>query len=146
MELSSSMAAFAWLILCLVLAGVEAVTVQLVSIWFALGALAAMLPAILGTNFTVQLSVFVVVSVLLLAVTRPLVKKKLAVKKVETNAKAVIGQVGVVTEEVTAVQGRVEVDDLSWSARSQTGEPIAPGEEVLVKEIQGVKLIVERIY
>ncbi|MBS4786320.1 MAG: NfeD family protein [Clostridiales bacterium] len=148
MEFIDVIAAFAWLALAIVLVIAEAATVQLVSIWFAAGALAAMIPAMIGLDFTAQLAMFALVSVLLLAITRPLVKKKLAVRRVETNARAVVGMLGKVTTEIDNAksQGRVSVDDMDWSARSEDGSIIPAGDEVLVKEIQGVKLIVERIY
>lgn len=148
MEFIDVIAAFAWLALAIVLVIAEAATVQLVSIWFAAGALAAMIPAMIGLDFTAQLAMFALVSVLLLAITRPLVKKKLAVRRVETNARAVVGMLGKVTTEIDNAksQGRVSVDDMDWSARSEDGSTIPAGDEVLVKEIQGVKLIVERIY
>lgn len=148
MQFIDLVAAFAWLIFAIVLTIIEANTIQLVSIWFAAGALAAMAPAVIGMSFTAQLAMFTVVSVLLLGLTRPFVKRKLEVRRVQTNAKAVIGRLGKVTAEInnTLSQGRVSVDDMNWSARSEDGTVIPEGEEVLVKDIQGVKLIVERIY
>ena len=148
MMFGEMLTAFLWLAAAIILAIVEANTVQLVSIWFAAGALAAMVPAILGLSFTVQFAVFTVVSILTLAVTRPFVRKKLTVQKVETNSRALIGKVGKVIQPIDNLmsQGRVAVDEIDWSARSEDGKPIPAGEEVLIKEIQGVKLIVERIY
>ena len=89
-----------------------------------------------------------VVSILVLAITRPFVKKKLTVQKTETNSRALIGKVAKVIQPIDNLQsqGRVMVEDMDWSARSENGEPIDVGEEVLIKEIQGVKLIVEKIY
>ena len=93
-------------------------------------------------------AVFTVVSILVLAITRPFVKKKLTVQKTETNSRALIGKVAKVIQPIDNLQsqGRVMVEDMDWSARSENGEPIDVGEEVLIKEIQGVKLIVEKIY
>ena len=137
MNFGEMMSAFLWLAAAIILAIVEANTVQLVSIWFAVGALAAMIPAIIGMDFTAQFAVFTVVSILVLAITRPFVKKKLTVQKTETNSRALIGKVAKVIQPI---------EDMDWSARSENGEPIDVGEEVLIKEIQGVKLIVEKIY
>ena len=144
MGIEEAMPAFLWLAAAIILAIVEANTVQLVSIWFAVGALAAMVPAIIGMSFTVQFAVFTVVSILVLAITRPFVKKKLAVQKTETNSRALIGKVAKVVQPIDNLlsQGRVIVEDMDWSARSENGEPIDAGEEVLIKEIQ----IVEKIY
>lgn len=148
MGIEEAMPAFLWLAAAIILAIVEANTVQLVSIWFAVGALAAMVPAIIGMSFTVQFAVFTVASILVLAITRPFVKKKLAAQKTETNSRALIGKVAKVVQPIDNLlsQGRVIVEDMDWSARSENGEPIDAGEEVLIKEIQGVKLIVEKIY
>ena len=148
MGIEEAMPAFLWLAAAIILAIVEANTVQLVSIWFEVGALAAMVPAIIGMSFTVQFAVFTVASILVLAITRPFVKKKLAVQKTETNSRALIGKVAKVVQPIDNLlsQGRVIVEDMDWSARSENGEPIDAGEEVLIKEIQGVKLIVEKIY
>ena len=148
MNFGEMMSAFLWLAAAIILAIVEANTVQLVSIWFAVGALAAMIPAIIGMDFTAQFAVFTVVSILVLAITRPFVKKKLTVQKTETNSRALIGKVAKVIQPIDHLQsqGRVMVEDMDWSARSENGEPIDVGEEVLIKEIQGVKLIVEKIY
>lgn len=148
MNFGEMMSAFLWLAAAIILAIVEANTVQLVSIWFAVGALAAMVPAIIGMDFTAQFAVFTVVSILVLAITRPFVKKKLTVQKTETNSRALIGKVAKAIQPIDNLQsqGRVMVEDMDWSARSENGEPIDVGEEVLIKEIQGVKLIVEKIY
>ena len=134
-----------WLVLMIILLVIEGVVPGLVSIWFAVGALAAMVPAIIGMDFTAQFAVFTVVSILVLAITRPFVKKKLTVQKTETNSRALIGKVAKVIQPIDNLQsqGRVMVEDMDWSARSENGEPIDVGEEVLIKEIQGVKLIVE---
>ena len=148
MNFGEMMSAFLWLAAAIILAIVEANTVQLVSIWFAVGALAAMVPAIIGMDFTAQCAVFTVVSFVVLAITRPFVKTKLTVQKSETNSRALIGKVAKVIQPIDNLQsqGRVMVEDMDWSARSENGEPIDVGEEVLIKEIQGVKLIVEKIY
>lgn len=108
MGIEEAMPAFLWLAAAIILAIVEANTVQLVSIWFAVGALAAMVPAIIGMSFTVQFAVFTVVSILVLAITRPFVKKKLAVQKTETNSRALIGKVAKVVQPIDNLlsQGR----------------------------------------
>ena len=148
MNFGEMMSAFLWLAAAIILAIVEANTVQLVSIWFAVGALAAMVPAIIGMDFTAQFAVFTAVSILVLAITRPFVKKKLTVQKTETNSRALIGKVAKVIQPSDNLQsqGGVLGEDMDWSARSENGEPIDVGEEVLIKEIQGVKLIVGKIY
>ena len=136
-----------WLIAAILLGVLEAATVDLVAIWFAAGALAAVFPAMLGASLWVQLTVFLAVSLITVVFTRPAAVKLLHVKKVSTNADRAIGMMGRVTQEIDNIagEGRVLVNGLSWAARSDDGEPIAQGEDVLVKRIDGTKVIVERV-
>lgn len=137
-----------WLILAVVLIVVEASTYSLISIWFALGALAAIIPALISGNAVwAQFAVFVVVSAVSLAFTRKFLKNVLRYNPEPTNADQVIGKQAVVKEEINNIQetGKVTVMGLDWSARSADDSVITVGEVVSVKEINGVKLIVERI-
>lgn len=134
-----------WLILAVVMAVLEGVTVQLVSIWFCIGGAAACVTSLFTDNIIIQAAVFVVVSGIALAVTRPLVRKMKRRGSEPTNADRYIGKTAVV---VTAIdnekaQGMVKVDNDKWTARSQSGEPIAEGTSVTVEAIEGVKLIVK---
>ncbi len=135
-----------WLVLVILFVAVEASTVQLVSIWLAAGSLAALIPALLGWSIWAQAGVFVVVAAVCLVFTRPFVKKVLAVKKVNTNADRTIGEVGLVTETIdnTLESGRVMVDGLSWKAKTADGAVLEAGTRVLVKEMEGVTLTVEK--
>ena len=135
-----------WLILGIILAIIEAATVQLVAIWFSLGAVAAIIPALMGAPFWVQFLVFVAVSAASMLCTRPFVKRCLRVKQERTNADRVIGQTGIVVQQIDndRAQGRVAVMGLDWSARTQNGEVLAEGARVTVLEIDGVKLIVKQ--
>ena len=137
-----------WLVLAVVLGVIEAVTFQMVAIWFALGALAAIIPGLLGFNVWVQFSVFLLVSVAALVATRPFVNKILKFRQVHTNADSLIGQVGVVFAdsvdgEITSA--RVMVSGQDWAACTEDGMALHKGDRVLVKAIEGVKLIVEII-
>lgn len=136
-----------WLLVAVIFGVVEAATVQLMSVWFAIGAVAAMVSALLGASVWLQFGVFLAVSILALACTRPFVKKVLKVKQVRTNADSVVGRVAAVTVEIAGPGevGRVLVDGQDWAAVSEEGIPIPRGERVLVKGIEGVKLIVEAI-
>lgn len=138
--------AVVWLIIAAVLAIVEAATMGLSTIWFAGGAAAAAVAAMLGCPFAVQFIVFLVVSILLLYFTRPLVKKKLKVGETKTNADALIGKTATVTTEITAAQpGQVKVGGMEWSAVSEDADlSIEAGTAVIIKGIEGVKLIVAR--
>ena len=133
-----------WLVLMLVLAFLEAATTQLVTIWFALGALAAMLASIFHAPLWLQVVLFAVVSAAALVLTRPLAKKLMKTDKVPTNADRVLQQTGIVQDAVdnTAATGTILVDGAVWSARSADGSPIPPGTPVTVERIEGVKCIV----
>lgn len=134
-----------WSVLIVVFAAVELATVGLASIWFALGALAALLVTLLHVPVAAQIAVFLVVSVAALIVTRPLAKKYLNSRTQRTNADRVLGTSALCTETInnTLGTGAVQVDGKIWSARSTNGKIIEAGATVAVVEIAGVKLIVE---
>lgn len=136
--------AILWFLAAIGLLLVEVSTVQMVSIWFCLGAVAATIAALWGWSGTNQLLVFFLVSAVALAATRPLVKNILHFRKVPTNADSIIGMSGPVLEKIdnTAQTGRVRVNGLDWTARSAGGEPIGEGALITVEAIEGVKLIV----
>lgn len=139
--------ALVWFLAALGLLGLELATVQLVSIWFCLGAVAATIAAVCGWSGTNQLLAFFVVSAIALAATRPLVGRILHFRQTPTNADSIIGMSGPVLEPIdnTAQTGRARVNGLDWTARSATGEPIPQGATVTVEAIQGVKLMVRPV-
>ena len=124
----------------------EPVTVQIVSIWFAGGAVCAMIAFALGANETVQVVVFIIASAVLLALTRPIVKKMTNGKKVLTNADSLIGKTAVVTKSTDelGLSGEAKVAGSMWTICSEDGTPIGENEKVIVERIEGVKLIVRR--
>lgn len=137
-EISST---YAWLGLAIALALVEISTVSLVSIWFVIGSLFAFGTSFITDSLVVQTAVFIAVSGVALAFTRPLVKKHIHKNTVPTNADMLIGKTGVVTQPISADnKGRVTVDGQSWLARCDT--PLAPGDHVIVDKISGVTLYV----
>lgn len=133
-----------WAVALVTLVIIEASTAQLVTIWFAVGALAALISQMLGAQVWLQWVIFVVVSGAVLAATRPLVKKYAKPKIQPTNADRCIGQTAVVTEGIDNVAGKgaVKVGGVIWSARSESGENIQENEKVTITKIDGVKLIV----
>ncbi len=137
---------FVWLVIAVVLGIFEAATVALVSIWFAIGAVAAMVPAYFNAPFWVQILVFILVSALCFVFTRPFFKKIIRVNKQPTNADRLVGQEGVATDDIENIEcrGKVFISGLTWSARSETGELIPQGAVVTVKKIEGATLVVER--
>ena len=134
-----------WIVIFAVLCIIEANTTNLVTIWFAIGSLITLIPAALGATLYTQIVVFVLSSTVLLALTRPLVKKKLSANIEKTNADRVIGKTAIVNESITADKfaGTVTVQGKIWSAVSSDGSPIEEGEEVTVEAIEGVKLVVK---
>lgn len=136
---------YVWLGILAVMVVAEVVTTQLVSIWFAIGALGAFLTALMGVEeLWIQIVVFVLVSAVALAITRPLVRKIVNRKVVPTNADMVIGQTGVVTDKIdnVAETGLVKVNGSVWTARALDNSVIEQGEKVEIQEIKGVKLFV----
>ena len=134
-----------WLVLMVLLLIVEAATAGLTCIWFALGALAALISALFGAQLWLQFAWFIVVSVVTLWFTRPLAIKYLNSRKVATNADRVVGAEGVVTEPIDnlAGTGAVKLEGKEWTARCDSGVNIAKDAVVIVKRIEGVKLIVD---
>ncbi len=134
-----------WAILAAVFLVLEAGTVALVSIWFAVGALAALVAAVLGAAMWLQVTVFLAVSVLLLA----LLWKKVRTKAIgtKTNVDSVIGTEGYVTEPIDNVSytGRVKLGGITWAARSTSGAPIDAGTLVRVDRVEGVKVFVSPV-
>ena len=132
-----------WFIAFVILLVIELVTVNLVTIWFAIGAVAAIITTIFTDSILIQAIVFVVVSVISLLITKPLIKK---IKKFEiepTNSDRVIGKIGEVTEKIGRNKyGEVKVYGNTWTASSK--QVINVGERVKVLSIDGVKLVVEK--
>ena len=137
-------AAVVWFALMVFFIFLEASTVSLVSTWFALGALAAMIAAICGGQLWLQCSLFFVLSVLLLLSLRPLLRKYFTPRLVKTNVDSIIGQEGLVTSEIDNVvsAGQVKLGGMEWTARSSTGEKIEPGTRIRVDRVEGVKVFV----
>ena len=134
-----------WLVLMLVFLVVEAsCPIHLVSIWFAVGSLTAMLAAVLGAEMWLQILLFVVVSGGLLAALWPFTRKFLNPKVTATNVDSIIGSRGLVTAAIDNLSacGQVKLSGMEWTARSSSGETIPEGTQVVVDRIEGVKVFV----
>lgn len=145
MELT--MGPFVWLALVAVLLIIEAVTVGLTTVWFAGGALVAAVAAWLGAGQAVQWILFLAVSLVLLIFTRPLAVRYMNRDVSRTNVNSLIGKKAVVIQEINnlAQTGQVKINDLEWMARTSDDECTIPEKTVVViKEVKGVKLIVEK--
>lgn len=134
-----------WLGLAVIFGVIEALTVGLTTIWFAAGALCAMVMAILGLGIPLQIAVFFVVSIVLVATTRKIFVNKLKTGSQKTNVETLIGQEGRVTSVIIPLNsGRVEVKGQDWAAVAVGQNDLIPeGTVVVVKAIDGVKLVVD---
>lgn len=133
-----------WLVLMVAFLIAEASTVQLICIWFAAGSLSALLVGLLGAELWLQILVFFVVSIVLLASLWPVAKKRFNTKRVATNADALIGKICLVTEDIDPMEGgRVKVGDVTWRAHCE--KEISAGTRVKILRIQGAKVIVEEV-
>lgn len=136
-----------WLGAFVVFLAIETGTLGLVSIWFAVGSLGALLVAWLGGVFWIQAVVFLVLSCASLACLRPLVKKYIAPKIKATNADSLIGLETLITGDVDNIQAKGELllGGVPWCARSTSGEPIPAGTLVRIDRIEGVRLYVSPV-
>lgn len=140
--------AVVWLLLLVLLLGLEAVTLGLTTIWFAGGALTGFILSLIGVDLLWQLIMFCIVSVLLLIFTRPVAVKWLNKDRVKTNAESLIGEAAVVVEQIDNLtgSGQVQVRGQFWTARNEEVEGngvIEIGKTVKIQKISGVKLIVK---
>ncbi len=135
-----------WLVLVVIFCIVEASTAGLVSIWFAGGALIALISAIAGVNIYVQTLLFLLSSALLLFLLRKIAINSFKFKNEKTNTDRLIGQEVVITETVDnrGQIGKAKINDVEWKVKSESGDVIQKGETATVCKIEGVKLIVSK--
>ncbi|MBP3841410.1 MAG: NfeD family protein [Bacilli bacterium] len=132
-----------WFVIFILLLLIELFTVNLVTIWFAIGALASIVSTYFTDNVIIQIVVFLVVSILMLIILKPLTKRFKIKHVVATNLDRVIGMEAIVTEEISKNKvGEVRVDGKKWSAVSN--ETLPKDTIVKVQKIEGVKLIVKK--
>lgn len=137
-----------WLVICIASVVLEAASPQLTSIWFALGGLAALITSFIKPDlWWLQLLIFVIVSAAALAATRPLAKKLLSKKAERMNADRFIDEEAVVVQKISNVlgEGQVKSKGTIWSAKTEDeNETVDVGEAVIIKRIEGVKVIVKK--
>lgn len=134
-----------WLVAVFVFLVLELISMGLTTIWFAGGAVVAFVASLFGVPIPVQILLFILTSVVMLIFTRPVVEKKLNNSRTKTNVEEIIGKEGKVTEAVDNFnqKGVVVINGLEWSARNGETDDIIPvGAKVIVKEVQGVKVMV----
>lgn len=139
--------AILWLVLMVVFLVAEGLSAALVSSWFAVGSLAALVASLLHAPFWLQVLLFLVVSIALLAALRPLVRRYIRPRITRTNVDAVIGATGhvSVTIDNVAATGQVKIGPMEWTARSSSGEVIPVGTVVKVDRIEGVRAYVAAV-
>lgn len=144
---TTDMMTIIWIAAMVIFGVVEAVTVGLASIWFVVGSVAGLIAAICGGPVWLQIALFFVVSIVCLAATRPLVKKLLHKDVTATNADRVLGQTARVTESIdnAVPTGAVYVGGMTWTARSESGQPIPRNAQVKIVRMEGVRLFVEPV-
>ena len=122
----------------------EIATTALVSIWFTIGAVGALIAAAAGVSPLAQLLIFLLLSIISLLLIRPLTRRLVGTRVIPTNTDRLLGMEAKVTEGIDNdnAAGAVYVDGKTWTARSANGNPIPTGELVEVAAIEGVKLIV----
>lgn len=133
-----------WIIVFLVFTIIEIITINLVTIWFAIGAISAAIAALITDSVWIQLTIFFIASIITLIVTKP-IKEKITKNTNPTNLDRVIGMTGIVTEDIEEDEvGEVKVDGKLWSAISEDNQQIKKGQKVEILEIKSTKLIVKK--
>ena len=134
---------YLWLLLVIVLSIVEIITVSLVSVWFVISGIVAMIASLFTDNLMIQISIFVILGLIFMILTRKIVKK-IVPEKVKTNIDRIIGMQGIVITKIGKNKpGEVKVDGKIWTATSD--ETINQDEIVKILEINSTKLKVEKI-
>ena len=132
-----------WFISFLLFLFIELITVNLVTIWFAIGAIAALITSFFTDSYAIQVIVFIGVSIVTLIITKPIIKKFKLFKITPTNSDMVIGKSGIVTKKIESNKyGEIKIFGNTWTATSK--KEIDVGVKVKVLSIEGVKLIVEK--
>lgn len=125
----------------------EAATYQMLSIWFVFGAIGGFVVSLCGLSFYWQMGIFLAISVILLLILRPITMRLVKKQDFKSNVDGLIGKNVLITEEVSNINGtgQGKVSGMVWTVRGENDEPIKVGENVKIKKIEGVKLIVEKI-
>lgn len=135
-----------WLVITVICIVIEAVTLSLTTIWFAISAFLMIFIAFTPIPFVAQLTIFVVVALVLLVFTRPIVKKKLDQKKISTNYRRIIGQPAIVTKKISFMEkGIIKINGMEWTAAVSEEITIDAGSKCIIEKIEGVTAYVKKI-
>lgn len=137
---------YGWLAVILFSVLIEAATVTLASIWFAFGGLVALICTLFISSLPVLIMIFFIVSIVLLIFTRPIAVKYLKIGRYKTNTDLLIGKECIVIEDINTIEnkGLVKIGGQTWSAKTSLDYVIKKDEMVVIKKVEGVKLVVER--
>lgn len=136
-----------WLIVFVIFAALELISLGMTCIWFAIGALAACVTSLFTGNWIIQTLVFIVVTAVVLILLRPIAVKYINGKAEKTNVESMKGKIGKVISDIDNVnaKGMVKIDGMEWTARSQQNEVVKEGTLVEVVSVEGVKVIVKEV-
>lgn len=138
---------FVWIGIAVFALCIEGVTTQLISVWVSVGAIGGAISCIFTDNILIQVVVFLIITAIMLGLTRPLVKKlRKKGGDVKTNLDRVIGCEATLTKDITRdIAGELKVMGDYWTAVSQNGDDLPQGTRVRILEITGAKLVVEKV-
>ncbi len=137
--------AWVWLGLAILFIVIELLTFNIITLWFAIGALVSVFISFLPIPFSYQILIFLLISVTLLVLTRPLVLKKLEEKKQKTNVDSLIGKKVLVVKAILPFEkGEIKINGTIWSAKTEGNEKIDKDSECTILRIEGVTAIVEK--
>lgn len=132
-----------WILIIVVAFIIEVNTLDLVSIWFSLGAIVAFIAALVGLEVMIQVWIFILTTIVLLILTRPLAKKYMVKNTVKTNADRLVGKIAKVTKVIApGERGEVRIEGKYWLAFSEEDYTFELDETCVVLAIEGVKLLV----
>lgn len=135
-----------WSLVLIATIVIEFETADMVTIWFSVGAIGALIAAALDQNVVIQIGIFIAVSLVLIVLTRPMTKRFMDKTVIKTNADRFVGMIGTITVEVPiGGRGEVLVDNSKWIAFSSSEEIIPVGTKVVVQDIVGIKLLVSKV-
>ena len=135
-----------WSVVVVAAIVVEVCTVNLTTIWFAIAGVVSLILALLDVNIIWQCVVFLVLSIILLLLTRPLIRRITRKSNAHTNADRIFDKTAVVTKEISPDEiGEVQIDEDIWRAISESKETFSVGEKVIINSFEGNKVIVSKI-
>lgn len=134
-----------WILACIAFTLLEAFTQQFVSIWFLSGSIVALVSSMFDVSIEIQMSLFILVSLITLIAFRPFVKRLVQGEQVATNSESNVGEMAIVIVDFDDLnyEGRILVNDMDWAAKSTDHVAYKKGEKVIVERIEGVKCLVK---